>query len=249
MELSWTTLILEIVNFLVLVWILKRFLYKPVLTAIAQRKAAIDKTLSDAQARQTDAQALEEQYRNRLADWENEKEKLRAIVLQENNAQRVQLMAALQDSLAQERERERVLAERRLNELKNRAEEEGIAKGVQFTAHLLARCASPEVEARLAALALEDLPLLPSEQLQTIRAGSRGSGCPVKVSSAFTLSALQRSAVVQKLEEVTQSSISVEFSEDPHLLAGLRISLGPWVLRANLEDELGFFANAVRHDA
>ncbi len=48
MELNWTTFALEIVNFLILVWILKRFLYKPVLEAIARRKTAIDKTLSDA---------------------------------------------------------------------------------------------------------------------------------------------------------------------------------------------------------
>lgn len=248
MQLNWTTFFLEIINFLVLVWILKRFLYKPVLTAITQRKAAIDKTLSDAEARQTDARALEEQYRNRLADWENEKEKLRAIVLQENNAQRVHLMAALQDSLAQERERERVLGERRLNELKSRAGEEGIAEGVRFTARLLARCASPEVEARLVALALEDLSL-PNEQLRAIGAGSSGPGYRVKVTSGFTLSAPQRNALTGKLKEITQSSISVEFNEDRHLLAGLRISLGPWVLRANLEDELGFFADAVQHDS
>lgn len=248
MQLNWTTFFLEIINFLVLVWILKRFLYKPVLTAITQRKAAIDKTLSDAEARQTDAQALEEQYRNRLADWENEKEKLRAIVLQENNAQRVQLMAALQDSLAQERERERVLGERRLNELKSRAGEEGITEGVQFTARLLARCASPEVEARLVALAVEDLSL-PNEQLRAIRAGSSGPGYRVKVTSAFTLSAPQRNALTERLKEISQSTISVEFNEDRHLLAGLRVSLGPWVLRANLEDELEFFADAVRHDS
>ena len=37
MELNWTTFALEAVNFMVLVWILKRFLYKPVLAAIAQR--------------------------------------------------------------------------------------------------------------------------------------------------------------------------------------------------------------------
>ena len=48
MELSWPTFFLEIINFLVLVWILKRFLYKPVLEAIAHRKAVIDKTLVDA---------------------------------------------------------------------------------------------------------------------------------------------------------------------------------------------------------
>ena len=39
MELDWTTFILEIINFLVLVWILHRFLYQPVMNVIAQRRA------------------------------------------------------------------------------------------------------------------------------------------------------------------------------------------------------------------
>src|SRR5579863_5192225 len=112
MELNWTTFALEIVNFLVLVWILKRFLYKPVLAAIARRKAAIDETLSNANTRQTQAQALEQQYRNRLADWELENEKLRAAVIEENNTLRTQLMESLQDSLEKEREKSRVLEER-----------------------------------------------------------------------------------------------------------------------------------------
>ena len=141
MELSWTTFVLEMINFLVLVWILKRFLYKPVLRAIAERKTAIDKTLADAQTRQAGGQALEQQYQNRLAEWESEKEKLRAVVLEENAAQRAQLMASLEASLTVERERARVLEERHLNELKKRIEEESIAKGVQFTARLLARSA------------------------------------------------------------------------------------------------------------
>ena len=84
MELSWATFFLEIINFLVLVWILKRFLYKPVLEAIGHRKAVIDKTLADADAKEAGAQALVEQYQNRLAEWENEKEKLRAEVTDRN---------------------------------------------------------------------------------------------------------------------------------------------------------------------
>ena len=128
MELSWPTFFLEIINFLVLVWILKRFLYKPVLEAIAQRKAVIDKTLADAKAKEAGAQALEQQYQNRLADWENEKEKLRAGVAEEISAQRAQMMAALENSLKQEREKARVLEERRLNELQSKAEEAGMAR-------------------------------------------------------------------------------------------------------------------------
>jgi len=39
----------------------------------------------------------------------------------------------------------------------------------------------------------------------------------------------------------------VQFGEDSRLRAGLRISIGPWVLRANLADELEFFAYQVNH--
>ena len=247
MELSWPTFFLEIINFLVLVWILKRFLYKPVLEAVAHRKAVIDKTLADANAKEAGAQALVEQYQNRLADWENEKEKLAAGVAEEISAQRAKMMAALENSLKQEREKARVLEERRLNELKNQAEEEGIARGVQFTGRLLACAACPELEARLVNLTLEELPRLPEEQIKALRSVGQQAGVRVKVTSAFPLSAAQRSAIGRRLKEVTEDSVAVEFTEDSRLLAGLRISVGPWVLRANVEDELEFFAQAVGH--
>ena len=247
MELSWPTFFLEIFNFLVLVWILKRFLYKPVLEAIAHRKSVIDKTLADANAKEAGAQALVEQYQNRLADWENEKEKLAAGVAAEISAQRATMIAALENSLKQEREKARVLEERRLNQLKNRAEEEGIARGVQFTGRLLACAACAELEARLVNRTLEDLPRLPEEQIKALRSVCRQDGVRVKVTSAFPLSAAQRSAIGRRLKEVTEDSVAVEFTEDSRLLAGLRISVGPWILRANVEDELEFFAQAVGH--
>jgi len=246
-ELSWPTFFLEIINFLVLVWILKRFLYKPVLEAIAHRKSVIDKTLADANAKEAGAQALVEQYQNRLADWENEKEKLAAGVAEEISAQRATMMAALENSLKQEREKARVLEERRLNQLKNQAEEEGIARGVQFTGRLLACAACAELEARLVNRTLEDLPRLPEEQIKALRSVCRQDGVRVKVTSAFPLSAAQRSAIGRRLKEVTEDSVAVEFTEDSRLLAGLRISVGPWILRANVEDELEFFAQAVGH--
>ena len=247
MELNWPTFFLEIVNFLVLVWILKHFLYQPVLEVIGQRKAVIDKTLSDATARQADAQALERQYQHRLADWESEKEKLHAEVAEEISAQRAQMMVQLENALKQEQEKARVLEERRQNDLRNRAEDAGIVKGVQFTGRLLSRAASPEVESRLVSLVLEDLPLLPADQLQGLRSVCRQPGLRVKVASAFPLAAAQRSAIEEKIKEVTQDRIAVEFNEDSRLLAGLRISIGPWVLRANLEDELEFFSGAMLH--
>jgi F-type H+-transporting ATPase subunit b len=248
-ELSWPTFILEVVNFLVLVWILKRFLYKPILNAIAQRKATIDKSVADATAKEARAQALAEQYQSRLRDWEQEKEKLRAVLGEEISAQRAQLMAALETSLKQEREKARVLEERRLDDLRKKVEADAISAGLGFTARLLGRAANRDLEATLITITLEDLSRLSVEQLSALGAASRNGAVHAKVASAFSLSGDQRDLIVDRLQQAIDHNIAIEFLEDPNLLAGLRITLGSWVLRANLEDELDFFAEALRHVA
>ena len=73
MELNWSTFILEIINFVILVWLLKHFFYKPVMNIIEKRKQNIEDTLAKAETVRTDAESLKSQYENRLEDWEKEK--------------------------------------------------------------------------------------------------------------------------------------------------------------------------------
>ena len=73
MELNWSTFLLEIINFLVLVWILKRFLYRPVLSVLDKRRKSIEESLNEATNRHTQAIALEQQYKQRLEEWALEK--------------------------------------------------------------------------------------------------------------------------------------------------------------------------------
>ena len=53
MEWNWSTFVLEMINFLVLVWILKHFFYRPVLGVIERRQKSIDQTVEAANRRQT----------------------------------------------------------------------------------------------------------------------------------------------------------------------------------------------------
>jgi F-type H+-transporting ATPase subunit b len=246
-ELDWSTFVLEIINFLILVWILKRFLYKPVLEAIARRKETIGKSLTAAQARHDDAQALEEQYRNRLGDWEQEKAKMRAAMLDEIEAERARRMDELQAALERERNKNQAIEARYRKDWQSKVEDEAMVQSAQFAARLLARAASPELEERLIALAREDLARLPEAQLQSLRAACREDAFKVTVASAFPLDENQRDAVGQAIEAVTGRDGGLEFVRDERLLAGLRISIGPWILRANLQDELKLFAGIARH--
>ena len=116
MELNWSTFILEIINFLVLVWILKRFLYKPVLEIIARRQASIDKTLADAKQLHDDAESLQQQYEGRLADWDQERKQAREKLAEELHADRARKLEELKAALEQERERAAVAEQRRLSD-------------------------------------------------------------------------------------------------------------------------------------
>ena len=56
MEINWFTVIAQIVNFLILVWLLKRFLYKPVLKAIDDREQKVAAKLKDAEIKNAEAE-------------------------------------------------------------------------------------------------------------------------------------------------------------------------------------------------
>ena len=242
MEFDWTTFALEIVNFLVLVWILQRFLYKPVTNAIAERKAAIEKTLADARMVEATAQSLKQQYENRMADWEGEKAKAQAQLTKELEAERVRLKNALHASLEQERERDRALEQRRAMALRHGLEEGALAEGGRFAARLLSRVACAELEEQIRGLLIEDLPHLGDGELQSLRVACQDADAKMRITSRYALGEEQRSSLAQALGRVAAKPVECEFGRDTELIAGLRISIGPWVLRCNLQDELKFFA-------
>lgn len=246
MDFDWSTFFLEIINFLVLVWVLKHFLYRPVLNVITQRRADIEKAMADARRIETEAGELKQQSERELAQWEEEKEAAKARLREELAAERERLMAELEISVVEERERRRVLSERQQYDFKRSIEEQGIAQGAAFSAKLLSRVATPELEARLYALLLEDLRGLRAEDKRTV-ADAALPGLHLKVQSAFALDAAKRAELEHALAEVVGNTLPVEYRENSELLAGFQVSIGPWILHANLRDELKFFSGALRH--
>lgn len=245
MEFDGTTFALEIINFLVLVWLLQRFLYKPVTTAIALRQAGIEKTLADARAIRSEAEALKHQYENRMAEWEREKAQAFQQLRQQMEAERTRLLAALQASLDEERNKLRAVEQRRTLEQRQRLGEEARSEGRRFVARLLARLASAELEERIRRLLLEDLPQLPDQELQALRNAPQVEGATI--SSAYPLGEAQRAELTEAVGRLAGRPVTCEFGQDADLVAGLRISMGPWMLRSSLLDELQFFAEA-QHD-
>jgi F-type H+-transporting ATPase subunit b len=246
-ELDWTTFVLEIINFLVLVWILQRFLYRPVMNIVAQRRASIGQSLQEAQTTQQQAAALKAQYENRLADWQQERETARQQLRDEIETLRQKLMAELQTQLAEQRQKEQVLIARREENLLRETRQQAQVLSEQFAAKLLSRLAVPAVEGQLLKMLLEDLASLPEAQRKTLAAAQRGGQAPLQVVSAFALDDAQRQVLTTALQKALGTALNCEFREDPAVLAGVSIHIGAYYLQANLKDELRFFGDVLRH--
>lgn len=243
MEINWTTFILEIINFLVLVWLLKHFFYRPVKMVIERRRRDVAQQLEQAEQTRKEADALRAQYENRVSDWTNERDAARQKLRLEIEEERQRMKSALQQEIEAERKRAEVLAERQLNEQQRQAETRALKLGARFASQLLQATASAELQDRLFLHLLQELEQLPKAQLDELHAAMENTKPDkVHVLSGFPLDKTQQKQLRERIEPWTLHPLHFEFQHDPALIAGVRVSIGPWVVHANLHDELKTFA-------
>ena len=107
----------------------------------------------------------------------------------------------------------------------------------------LRKIAGPEQELQLFDLLLQTFEQLDQEQLANLRNNCESTENNISVISAFALSDVQKKQLQEKLSELCEQSIEPEYQEDPGLIAGLRLTVGAWVIHLNIKDELKGFAD------
>ena len=248
MELNWSTFLLEIINFLVLVWILKRFLYRPILSILGKRRQNIQQSLSEATERHAQAIELEQQYKQRLDDWSLEKQQLMQALQQEIQAERTQKLEQLNSELTHEREKTIVVEQRRQVEKLAQYQHTAHQQGARFASRLLSAVASRELESRLFELFITTFDELNKERKETLHNACENSSKTMTVTSAFGLSSSQQQQLEKKLKVLCNRPVKIEYEIDPQLLAGLRLLIGSSVLGINLQDELNEFVELSREN-
>lgn len=248
MNLDATTFALEVLNFLVLVWLLKRFLYKPVVDVIERRRSEDEKTVAAAQALRAQADALKTQYEQRLASAADDRLRALAALDAEVAAERSRRLSALEEELKAERERRQALEARATERHDAERDRRAVRLGAQFATRLVDRLAGPALEDRIVELALADLPALPGDRREVLKQALAAEDAAVEVTSAYPLAPARREALTRALAALAGRPIEPTFAEDTALKAGLRVRAGAWLLKASLDDELAFFEGAVAHE-
>ena len=92
MLIDWFTVGAQALNFLLLVWLLKRFLYRPILAAIDAREKKVAAQLADAQAKSEAALKEQEDFKNKNADLDQRRSDLLKKAADEAQTERLRLL-------------------------------------------------------------------------------------------------------------------------------------------------------------
>jgi F-type H+-transporting ATPase subunit b len=238
---DWFTVAAQLLNFTILVWLMKRFLYQPVLDAIAAREQKIAQELAD--AADTEAQAHRQrdafQKKNQALDEQRDQLLKEARQAADEERQRLQREArqaadAASATRAQAQLRD---AEQLRSEITQRAQQQVF----DISRRVLADLADVGLEQRMCEVFIQKLQALQGAALSTMGTalGAATEADPVSLRSAFDLPEAQRAALQAAVDAVVGQPVALRFETRPELVSGLALSAGGQKLAWTIADYLG----------
>jgi F-type H+-transporting ATPase subunit b len=245
MLIDWFTVSAQAINFLVLVWLLKRFLYRPVLSAIDAREKKIAAQLANATQRETQARAEREDFLQRNQALERDRESLLRKATEEAAAERQRLMEATRQDSQVLRARLGELLENERQELGRRLSSQTQTEVLALTRKVLAELAGINVEDRMVEVFINHLRVLTESQRQLVVATAGATSPTAIVRSAFELPLARRTPIKAAIGECFGTDIPVRFELATELVCGIELTVGGVKLAWSVSDYLTSVAEAL----
>ena len=245
MKINWFTVIAQVINFLILVWLLKRFLYKPVLNAIDEREKKITCQLKDADDKKAAAIKEQDDFNKKNADFDQQKKVLMDKAVADTNAQRDKLLQNATDEANTLRTNlEKAIKESLQND--ELANADKTQKQVfAITKKLLQEMASSSLEDQSVNTFNKRLSSLNDDEKKKFVDAFKSNANTILVRSAFDLSASQQTSISNVVNDVLATKSELQFKTAPELISGIELTTNGYKLAWSFSDYLNAMQNNV----
>jgi|SRR5579863_1923912 len=224
MLINWFTVVAQAINFLILAWLLKRFLYKPILHAIDEREKGIATQLAQAESKKAEAQKERDDFRHKNEAFDQERGVLLKKAVDDANAERQKLLdEARKDADALRAKRQDALR----NEQRSLSQE--VICKTQTEVFAIARqaltdLAGSSLEERMSEVFMRRLRELNKDAKEGLAKALTTSSDPALVRSAFELTSEQRAMIQKSLNETFSAEVPVRFETAPNVISGIELA-------------------------
>ena len=224
MLIDWFTVGAQALNFLVLVWLMKRFLYKPVLDAIDAREERIAKELKDADEKRATAQKERNEFQHKNEEFDKQRADLVKKATDEAGTERTRLFD-------EARKAADAMSAKRMETLRNDAESMSQAirlktqeEVFQIARQALTDLATAGLEERMSEVFTRRLREMDDPTKAALGQALETASEPALVRSAFDLPAEPRAAIQNALNETFSADIHIRFETAPDVVSGIELT-------------------------
>ena len=245
MQIDWFTVVAQIVNFVVLLLLLRRFLYGPIIRTMDAREAEIRERLDDAERRRVEAEEAREHYRRQLREAEERREEMMAQAEQDVRQRRQELVEDAREDVevlhrrwlhGLQREREAFARELRL-----RLAEQSLLVARQALREL----AGADLDKRVTDVFLRRMDEMSPDDRDAMAASIRERGHRVTIRSAFDMDREDRQRLVDAIERrlLGGAGVNARFETAPELAGGIELQADgrriAWTIESYLDMAAG----------
>jgi len=224
MLIDWFTVGAQALNFLILVWLMKRFLYRPILNAIDTREQRIASELSDADKKKAEAQQERDEFQHKNEVFDQQRTTLLNQATDEAKAERQRLLDEARKAID-------ALSTKRMETLRNDAHNlnQAISRQTQQEVFAIVRkalkdLATTDLEERLGDVFTRRLRELDGDAKEKLAQALKTASEPALVRSAFNLPAEQCAVIQNALNETFSAEINVRFETAPEIISGIELT-------------------------
>ena len=220
MLIDWFTVVAQTVNFLVLVWLLKRFFYRPILNAIDAREQRIAAALAEADAKKLAGDQEREEFQRKTHELEQQCAAILSQALDEAQAERQRLIGAAHEDAAKWRVKWEETWNREYQALSDTLAQKTCAEILATARKVLSDLGSTALEAHIVEVFIRRL--RESDIGPLLQVASASTEWTIR--SAFDLSPEQKKNIEQALgANSALNGKPVRFVTEPSLIAGIEL--------------------------
>ncbi len=236
MLIDWFTVLSQVINFLILVFLLKHFLYGRIISATNAREQKIASRLNEADNKRAEAEEERELYRKKNKEFDEKREEMLRKVEAEAEVNRKELIEkAREEVTAMEKRWHDALREEKesfLQELRKKAERQICA----ITGRAFSDLSDSHVEQGMINIFLRKLNNVNNAELSKMKESMRTSGKVVSVSSAFEISEDMQQEINREIHTCLTDDRKIVYSTSPDLICGIELKVGDYIIGWNLND-------------
>ena len=239
MGFNWVTFFAQIVNLFALVWLLKRFLYRPILSAIEKRQAYIEDKVKKADEAAVSAQKQEIALHKKMAQWDKDKQKRLDSLDDELTAYREKQTELIHDQIEQMRIRSQEALNRETASLRLEIRDMMAQNFVHLSRQILKDLSGLSPIEQAITLFQEKIRKLSKTELKNIQETLKKKKVIDIVSSGPLSDKVQRE--LNSFLKKQFGSSEITYSVQPDLILGIEAVIGETVLEWNLKTYLDTF--------